>query len=635
MASASNCRWRRALVAAGLLVFAAVLRADPPTPAGATDRAAPASWGLWRCGPMPFPQTMSPLVPELAPDAIVPFARRGADVSIVVPAAAADSRDAAALAAMVRMIRDKLPRAEVVTPEAALAAGRDAQYIVLGALADNAFARRVLGEGAEAFLADIAAGGYRLAVKPAPFGRGRQAILALGADAHGAWPAAGILAYAIHPDNAKLTALHPWPVPMPAGAYWAPFEATYSPPAPDATARPDPSPAPAPPAVPFGVRIWGSPIPTLDSFARLVDALHALGVNAIVIQIGGWADVDDAPEVCRRAVDLAWRRGIFTILYVGNDMKAHRPAPLNDRLRAIVMAVKDHPGLLEWRLYNQLASDLSSTERRMVQDQLQWLSKISPKPIGVEVVWGHDQVKIPAAKQALIADLKRWGMTIVADDDAPVGGWSRQHDTSIWEPRLRELAAYGLPMAAVIQTHVPFIDPAIPSPAQVRSQFWWALAGGAREFFFETANLFTGNSMRGLLTWNLQPQPDGRYAAVKQLAADIAALAPVVQAERVSEADTAAFLRDWQLRGQHVAARLRRGTDGAWYLLLINRSVDEPAEVALGLRTANTAFTVESLAPAGATATLHAGDGLQWKLLPGDGACLCVRRLDPDHRPAE
>jgi len=52
-------------------------------------------------------------------------------------------------------------------------------------------------------------------------------------------------------------------------------------------------------------------------------------------------DAVKAGEVCKRAVEIAYRAGIFTILYVGNDEIPHRLSPLTDKHRNIVAAVKE------------------------------------------------------------------------------------------------------------------------------------------------------------------------------------------------------------------------------------------------------------------------------------------------------
>jgi hypothetical protein len=359
-------------------------------------------------------------------------------------------------------------------------------------------------------------------------------------------------------------------------------------------------------------------MPTLDSFARLMRALKPLGINTIAVQSGGWPDLPNAPELYRAAIDIAWREGIFTILYAGNDIVAHKPAPLTANHKAIVLAVKDHPGLLQWHLYNQLSAALTPEQHRMVDEQIRWLTSVSSKPVGVEVVWGHDRAELPADKLQLIDEMKASGMSVVANDDAPLGGWSKHHDLSIWESRLLQLRRCGLPMQAVLQAHIPFVDPTLPSGVQVRNQFWWAVAGGAQGFLFEAAYLFTDLSMRGILSWDLRPLPDGRYAEIQRLAG-IARQMQAMLSESEPQPEGAAEQMGITLdHPDRAAMRLRRGTSGNLFLLLVNKSTEAPA-------TVRASFSASRLVAREMTASGSSRDsdtnGFVVELAPGDGAC--------------
>jgi len=356
---------------------------------------------------------------------------------------------------------------------------------------------------------------------------------------------------------------------------WAPFEASYTGQR-DAVTIP-PTSTLKPPHVPFGVRLWGSPMPTLDSYQRLVRALKPLGINTIVVQPGGWPDLPDAAQRCRKALDIAYGEGIFTVLYAGNEMTAHVPAPLTDNHKAIVAACDNHPGLLGWHLYNQLAAKLTTEQRKMVEDQTRWLSSLTKKTVGHEIVWGHNVVEIPDDKVQLIRDCKSWGMSVIASDYAPIGGWTKTPDLCRWEGRFLNLRPFGLSSEAVLQAHVPFLDPSIPTAAEVRNQFWWALAGGARAFYFETACLYTHFSFRGILSWDLQPLPDGRYDEIRELAKTAIQLETVIADSEPSE--STGFALDPP--DAAVALRIRTAKDGRRWLLLINRRLDASSTVSV------------------------------------------------------
>ena len=486
-----------------------------------TDRADPSRWILWRCGPLPFPTTIVPMVPEtLAAGPVIEFGKFGKELCVVLPDGLGDGYADRALHAMAALlVHDKGRNTGTVTAKDIGPEQREKHLLLLGRLETNPVVREVLGNAAGDYMKGIPPGGYRIGSLPSPFANGRSAILALGADADGAWAAAGIMAFSIRPQQNRLGAVKGFPVKAPEGMSWARFDASYTGRRDHVELPPVPSPKPERPRVPFGVRLWGSPMPTLDSYQRLIRALKPLGINTIVVQLGGWPDLEDAAGRCRTALDVAYREGIFTVLYAGNEMAGHLPAPLTENHRAIVAACDNHPGLLGWHLYNQLASKLTPEQRALVEEQTRWLSGLTNKAVGHEIVWGHNAASIPDDKVQLIHDCKAWGMNVVASDYAPIGGWTKDADLSRWEARFLNLRSFGLPTEAVLQAHVPFLDPAVPAAAEVRNQFWWAMAGGARAFYFETACLYTHFSFRGILSWDLRPLPDGRYDEIRALAA--------------------------------------------------------------------------------------------------------------------
>lgn len=612
-------RW---LVTTLLLATSLASRADEPL-----DRADPARWVLWRCGMLPFPTQMFPTVPEtLAAGPIIDFGRGGEDLLIVLPNGLGSDYASRALSGFARLICEKTPKAALVSAAEISDTQRQQQLLLLGTPQQNPLVQEVLGERAGEYLAGIPPGGYRVGTQPSPFRSGRRVILALGADADGAWPAAGILAYAIHPKAERLGGpVERFPVALPEGTWWAPFEARCTAPGDAVALPPEPADAPHPPRVPFGVRLWGSPMPTLESYQRLMRALKPLGINTIVVQPGGWPDLADAPQRFRTALDIAWREGVFTVFYAGNEMTAHLPAPLTASHQAIVTACDAHPGLLGWHIYNQLAAALTPAQRALAMDQTRWLRGLTHKPVGHEIVWGHNSVEIPPDKIQLIEDLKSAGMSEIASDYAPIGGWTKIPDLSRWEGRFLELRRFGLPADAVLQAHVPFLDPKIPSDLELRNQFWWALAGGARGFYFETACLYTHLSMRGLLSWDLHPLPDGRCAELPRLAETARRLETVIaDSEPIREANTAIPSFAIEPATAPIALRLRRAKGGALYLLLINRSLDTAADVMVKFAAPHSECSAVELYPGQSEQSVSSTRPITAGVPVGGGACFQI-----------
>ncbi len=415
----------------GILLLVLAVLLVPQT--FAQTRADPDTWILWRCGPIPLPNIMRPAVPELSSQPAIDLGRFGDDLRIVLPdAEGSANRDQKALRRMAELIVDKGRRAKIVSAGQLTAEDRTKTLLVLGTFPENSIAREILKNDAT-LLADVHAGGYAIQPSDNPWAAGKKCIVALGGDAVGAWAAAEMLAFSIHPEKEQLGKLRNWPVQLPEGTYWLPFVARYTLDPWAYEIKPPPDPVPPKPRVPFGVRIWGSPMPTLESYQRVVRSLARTGMNTVVVQSGGWVDLPDAPAVFSKALDIAWQEGLYTVLYVGNEEVAHLPAPLSPAHRAVVLATRDHPGLLGWHLYNQLAAKLTPEQRDMVREQLAWLHGVSDKPIGNEVVWGHNSVEIPDDKQGLIRDLKSWGNDVIATDYAPIGGWTKVPEMSRWE----------------------------------------------------------------------------------------------------------------------------------------------------------------------------------------------------------
>ncbi|HWB00956.1 MAG TPA: hypothetical protein VG713_20835 [Pirellulales bacterium] len=598
----------------------------------AETRRDPRTWILWRCGPIPFPNEMKPSVPELSREAAIDFGRFGEELRIVLPTTdALPSVDDAAVRRMAELIAEKAPRAKIIAAPKLSDEDCKATLLLLGTVDSNPWIRKVLGDRSAALLADVRPKGYAITHVDGPFAPGQQCIVACGADGAGAWAAAEILAYSIHPDKKELGTLRNWPVELPLGTYWLPFTARYTLDADRYEIRARTEPDPPRPRIPFGVRIWGSPMPTLESYQRVIRALARTGMNTVVVQSGGWVDVANAPALFTKALDIAWQEGLYTILYVGNEELAHLPAPLSDAHRAVVLATKDHPGLLGWHLYNQLAAKLSEEQRNMVREQLAWLRSVSDKPIGNEVVWGHNLIAIPEDKQQLMSDLQRWGNDTIATDYAPIGGWTREPVLANWELRLRELEKLGIKSEAVLQAHVPFLEPTVPSREALRNQYWWALAGGAKGFFIETAYLFTHFSVRGLLSWTGEPLTDGRYDEVCELAAITRKLeAAIADSDPLDESE-ASETGIALVRSRHdVALRMRRNAAGTVYAILINGALEAEATVRITAAGSKAVYRVADLMTGSDRGRLDADRRMIVKLPAGGGA---VFRLETTGRP--
>lgn len=574
----------------------------------------PSVWTTWRTGPIPFPTQMRPLVPETLEAG--PAIELDHKLTIVLPDRSQDEVHGKALQTVVGWIRHRVRKSQIVTAEKLAEKHQERHLLVLGTLTQNPLAQRILGSSAATFMRDIPPGGYRIQPVAHPWSKERRVVLALGADEEGAWRAAIVFCFGIRPGG--IGQMERWPVKLPEATGWVPFEATCS-------ERPSVIPAsaskPPAPRIPFGVRTWSSPTPTLATYERMIRALKRYGLNSIVLTPGGWQDVRNPGEVCRRALDIAYDAGLFTILYVGNDAEAHRPAPLTEKHRAIVAAVKNHPGLLRWELYNQLTAELSAAERRMVREQTDWLHSVSDKPVGMEIVWGHDMGQPPAAKVALMRDLLSWGVRDIAHDYAPIGGWSDKHDLSLWERRINALHELNAQPWAVLQAHVPFEGPTLPTRAELRNQFWWCVAAGAQAFHFEVAYSFNYFSNRGLLTWTLDPCPDGRLEEVGELARITRSLEPILLKSRPVTKQEVEFLGVKLTKGDDKAVvRIRCLPGEILCLVFVSRDVNAATRVECSLGRLNASKAVDVVT--GAAISVRAEEKtFVFELPPGGGAC--------------
>ena len=597
----------------------------------AGSKADPSTWILWRAAPIPFPDSIAPQVPELMQgEPPIDFKKDGSDLTIIMPDVIPDDYDGHALQWAQRYVVDKVKKATVVAASKVTDADLQRHLLLLGAAKDNAFVARVLGGKADEFLRGIRPGGYRIEAVDHPASKAKRAILALGVDLKGAYAAGAVLCHAIHPNREGVNSIGNWPAKIPVGCYWLPFAAQASPPEREYEITGPPNPVPPKPLVPFACRVWGSPMPTLASYQRLVRALKDTGMNTIVVQSGGWVDLPDAAEVFRKAVEIAWQEGIYTCLYVGNEEEGHKSAPLTENHKAVILATKDHPGLLAFHLYNQLGTKDTPEQYRDLESQVRWVNAITDRPTSIEVVWGHNSVPIPEDKQRLMRDLRAWGLDIISTDYAPIGGWSDAPYLPRWEQKILALRPFEEKTEVLLQAHVPFLGATVPSAAQVRNQFWWALAGGVHGYFVEVSYLFTHLSMRGLLSWDLQPLADGRFDAVKEIAADAQKMAEFIRdATIATPKETAAAAISFTEENKRLHLRIRTLPNGERFALIINEDLANPVSARLTVK-ADAAYQVTDILAAEDRGKLDAARRMAIAVPAGGAVCL---RLKPTSAP--
>ncbi|MBK8040444.1 MAG: hypothetical protein IPK22_25420 [Verrucomicrobiaceae bacterium] len=550
------------------------------SPAFAGSKADPADWILWRAAPIAFPDSISPQVPEMMQgEPLIDFTPTGTDLTIVMPDGLGDDYDSKALDWAKRYVIDKVKGARVV--ESSKVTDEDLKHhlLCLGTLQNNAFAAKIAGSG---FLDGITPGGYRIKTADHPLDKTKRVILALGADLKGAYSAGAVLCHAIHPNKPGVNDLQNWPVKVPPGCYWIPFEARAAPPVAGHEKTAFPNPPPPKPRVPFAVRVWGSPMPDLPSYQRMVRALKPTGMNTIVVQSGGLVDLPDAAQRFVSLLDIAWQEGIYTCLYVGNEEEAHKSAPLTDHHKAVILATKDHPGLLAFHLYNQLGTKDSPEQYQDLEQQVRWIDSLG-KPTSVEVVIGHNAIDAPPDKVKLMRDLKAWGIDVIGTDYAPIGGWSNKPDLMRWETKMLAWRPHEAKTEVLIQAHVPFVGATVPSKEQVRNQFWWALSGGVHGYFVEVAYNVTHMSMRGLLSWDFKPLPDGRFEAVTEIAADSQKMAELITETEIVKPEDIGLALTAPSKRLHL--RARKKLDGTLFALLINEDLQNPASARITLKT--------------------------------------------------
>ncbi|MBX7207156.1 MAG: hypothetical protein K1X78_02485 [Verrucomicrobiaceae bacterium] len=549
--------------------------------AHAGSKADPDEWILWRAAPIAFPDSVTPQVPELMQgEPLIDFTNNGSDLTIVMPDGLGGDYDSKALDWAKRFVIDKVKQVRVTTSSKVSDDDLKHHVLCLGTMQNNAFATKLAGSG---FLDGITPGGYRIKTADHPTDKSKRVILALGADMKGAYSAGAVLCHAIHPNKEGVNDLKNWPAKVPPGCYWIPFEAKAAPPVNGWDRIVTRHPPPPKPRVPFAVRVWGSPMPDLPSYQRMVRALKPTGMNTIVVQSGGLVDLPDAAQRFVSLLDIAWQEGIHTCLYVGNEEEAHKSAPLTENHKTVILATKDHPGLLAFHLYNQLGTKDSPEQYKDLEQQVRWINSLG-KPTEVEVVIGHNAIDAPPDKVQLMRDLKSWGITTIGTDYAPIGGWSNKPDLMRWETKMLAWRPFENKTEVLIQAHVPFVGATVPSKEQVRNQFWWALAGGVHGYFVEVSYNVTHMSMRGLLGWDFKPLADGRYEAVTEIAADSQKMAEfITETEIVKPGDVGLAFAEPSKR---LHLRARKKADGTIFALIINEDLQNPAGAKLTLKSA-------------------------------------------------
>lgn len=551
------------------------------TSAFAGSKADPSTWILWRAAPITFPDSITPQVPELMQgEPLIDFAKDGSDLTIVMPDGLGEDYDSKALDWAKRYVIDKVKKARVTTASKVSDDDLKHHLLCLGTLPNNAFAAKLAGDD---FLKDITPGGYRIQTADHPASKSKRVILALGADMKGAYSAGAVLCHAIHPNKEGVNGIINWPAEVPAGCYWIPFQAKAAPRIGGYEKTALPNPAPPKPVVPFAVRVWGSPMTDLTSYQRLVRALKPTGMNTIVVQSGGMVDLPDAAQQFVSLLDIAWQEGIHTCLYVGNEEEGHKSAPLTANHKAVIEATKDHPGLYAFHLYNQLGTLDSPEQYKDLEGQVRWINSLTDKPTSIEIVWGHNSIDIPENKRKLMRDVKAWGLDIIGTDYAPIGGWSAKPDLTRWEPKMLAIKPFEDKTEVLLQAHVPFLGATVPSKEQVRNQFWWAVAGGVHGYFVEVSYLFTHLNMRGLLSWDFKPLPDGRFEAVTEIAADSQKIAELItEAEIVKPEETGITLA---APSKRLHLRTWKKKDGTLFAILINADLTNAAGAKLQLQS--------------------------------------------------
>jgi hypothetical protein len=183
-------------------------------------------------------------------------------------------------------------------------------------------------------------------------------------------------------------------------------------------------------------------------------------------------------------------------------------------------------------------------------------------------------------------------------------------------------------MEAVLQAHVPFREPTVPSPEELRNQYWWCVATGVRGFHVETAFLFTHFSVRGLLSWAAEPLPDGRYDEVRELTATTRKLEEMLVESQPLDPDRNDTHVALAASRQPLALRLRISTDGTLYAILINSALDAKATGRLTIDAAELAYEVIDVLTGARRGRLDNDRRMLVEVAPGGGAVYRLRKAE-------
>ena len=482
--------------------------------------------------PLPFPNEMNPEIPEEYPAAL-DLGHFGRGTLIVIPDEIPDDIDGQLFSRCVDRVRNKIGNATVIRESELLTTAYKDRHILVFGLNNSTVATEMWQENTP-FLNGIKPYGYRIKmVDRHPFREDGKVVLALGRDWKGAASAAMVMFLSIRQQVSDMENIIGWPVTFPVSTtIWLPFEARYTLDA-NAVVLPSPLPAMPPvPKIPYGVRVWGMPMQSLESWQRLLRTAKKMNCNSVIVQSGGWVDLENPGEYYKTAMDIAQAEGIYVTMYVGNEKEgAHQPEEWNENYPEIINAIKNHPALLHLALYNQLTAlaNMNAGGSEIVKKQAKYILDNTNKSIDMEVCGDHNNHPFAAAKIELMRFLKeQCGVEIISTDVAPIGGWTTTGDFTIWETRVRTIQELGLIPMSVLQAHIPNTGPEIPTEADLHLQFWLNVAAGSQGFYYEAANVPNHYSIRGLMTWMLNPVKDGRAEAVRETLGYLNALEPVL-----------------------------------------------------------------------------------------------------------
>jgi hypothetical protein len=136
--------------------------------------------------------------------------------------------------------------------------------------------------------------------------------------------------------------------------------------------------------------------------------------------------------------------------------------------------------------------------------------------------------------------------------------------------------------------------------------------------------------MRGLLSWDLRPLPDGRYDALREIAHAAPRLAEFIRDAHILDA-AAAAATGLKLKepSPGLELRVRDRPDGTLFALVINADLARPATARLALDRATTYTAVDSVSEEKLGA-FNPATPLVVVVPPGGGVCL---KLSPPAAP--